>query len=157
MGVTVIRPPLVYGLDAKGNFAQMIAVLKKRLPLPFACVNNRRSLIYVGNLVDALIVCATHPYAAGKTYLVSDNEDISTPDLLRLLGNALNKPARLFCCPTLLLKILGFFSSKSSQVESLLGSLQIDAEKIQKELGWTPPFSLTEGLNASVIKPNKNN
>jgi nucleoside-diphosphate-sugar epimerase len=148
--VVIVRPPLVYGPDVKGNFAQMISVVAKGLPLPFASVNNKRSLIYVKNLVDALILCATHPAAAGNTYLVSDGEDVSTSDLLRKLSVAMCKKSRLFSCPIILLKLAATAFRKSDQVERLLGSLQVDGSKIRRELGWVPPFSMDDGLKATV-------
>jgi len=148
--VVIVRPTLVYGAGVKGNFAQMLRVLAKGIPLPLASVRNLRSLIYVENLVDALIVCATHPDAAGKIYLVSDGEDISTPDLLRRLGTALGRPVRLFPCPQALLKLAGQLTGKSDQVERLLGSLQVDSDKIRRELNWTPPYSLQQGLQATA-------
>lgn len=148
--VVIIRPPLVYGEGVKGNFAQMLKVLARQIPLPMASVRNRRSLVYVGNLVDALIACATHPAAAGQTYLVSDDEDVSTPDLLRLLGKAMARPARLFPCPPTVLKLAGRLTGKSNQIERLLGSLQVDSGKIRRELNWTPPYSLQQGLQATA-------
>lgn len=148
--VVIVRPPLVYGEGVKGNFAQMLKVLDRGLPLPLASVHNQRSLIYVGNLVDALIVCATHPAAAGQTYLVSDGEDVSTSELLRQLGAAMGHPARLFPCPQALLKLAGCLTGKADQVERLLGSLQVDSSKICRELGWTPSFTLEKGLKQSV-------
>ena len=146
MEVVIVRPPLVYGAGVKGNFAQMLKVLARGIPLPLASVNNRRSLLYVGNLADALILCATHPAAANQTYLISDGEDISTPDLLRQLGVAMGHPARLFSCPPALLMFAGKLLGKSDQVDRLLGSLQIDSSKIRRELGWQAPFALQEGL-----------
>lgn len=148
--IVIIRPPLVYGVDAPGNFAQMIKVLAKRIPLPLAAVRNLRSLIYVENLVDALILCAMHPDAAGQTYLVSDGEDVSTPDLLRKLAEAMGQPAHLFSFPTALLKLAGRLIRKSDQVDRVLGSLQVDSSKIRRELGWQPPFTLDEGLKATA-------
>lgn len=147
--VVIVRPPLVYGAGVKGNFAQMLKVLARGIPLPLASVNNRRSLIYVGNLVDTLILCATHPKAAGQTYLVSDGEDISTPDLLRELGDAMGHPARLLPCPQALLKLAGRLTGKADQVERLLGSLSVESGKIRRELGWTPPYTLQKGLTIS--------
>jgi nucleoside-diphosphate-sugar epimerase len=144
--VVIVRPPLVYGAGVKGNFAQMIKVLARGIPLPLASVHNRRSLLYVGNLVDALILCATHPAAVGQTYLVSDGQGVSTTDLLRQLGAVMGCPARLFFCPAMLLKMAGRLSGKSDQVERLLGSLQVDSSKIRRELGWTPPYTLQQGL-----------
>ncbi len=148
--VVIVRPPLVYGGNAPGNFAQMLKVLAKGIPLPLASAHNLRSFIYVENLVDALIVCATRPAAAGQTYLVSDGEDISTPDLLRQLGIAMGYPARLLPCPPALLKLAGRLVGRSDQIERLLGSLQVDSSKIRRELGWQPPYTLQQGLQATA-------
>ncbi len=148
--VVIVRPPLIYGPGVKGNFAQMLGAVAKGAPLPFASAHNRRSLIYVGNLVDALIACATHPAAAGQTYLVCDGEDISTPDLLRRLAAAMNVPARLFRCPPALLQLAGKLAGKSQKLERLLGSLQVDGGKIRRDLNWTPPCSLQQGLQATA-------
>ncbi len=148
--VVIVRPPLVYGAGVKGNFAQMLKVISKSVPLPFASIKNLRSFIYVDNLADALIVCATHPDAAGQTYLVSDGEDISTPDLLRQLAAAMHVPSRLFPCPPGLLRCAGSLLGKSAQVERLLGSLQVDSGKIRRELNWQPGYTLRQGLQASV-------
>ena len=148
--VVIVRPPLVYGAGVKGNFVQMLKVLAKRIPLPLASVHNLRSLIYVKSLVDALIVCATHPAASGQTYLVSDGEDVSTPELLRQLAEAMGHPARLFPCSPALLKMAGRLSGKADQVERLLGSLQVDSGKIRRELNWIPPYSLQQGLQKTA-------
>jgi nucleoside-diphosphate-sugar epimerase len=134
----------------KGNFAQLLKMLAKGIPLPLASVRNLRSLVYVENLVDALLVCATHPAAAGQTYLVSDGEDIQTPDLLRRLGAAMQHPARLLPCHPALLKLAGRLTGKSDQVERLSGSLRVDSVKIRRELNWTPPHSLQQGLRATA-------
>lgn len=150
MEVVVVRPPLVYGAGVKGNFITMLEVLAKGIPLPLASVHNLRSLIYVGNLVDALIACAVHPAAAGQTYLVSDGEDISTPDLLRRLGAALGRPARLFPCPPAALKLVGRVTGRSGQIERLLGALRVDGGKIRRDLSWTPPCTLQQGLQATA-------
>lgn len=149
--IVIVRPPLVYGPNVKGNFFQMLKVVRKRVPLPLAAVDNLRSLIYVGNLVDVLILCATHPAAAGQTYLVSDDEDVSTSDLLRELGKVMGCPARLLRCPPILLKLGGSLFGKSEQIERLLGSLRVDSGKIRRELGWMPPYSLLHGLKATAI------
>lgn len=148
--IVIVRPPLVYGANVKGNFAQMLKMLAKRLPLPLASAHNQRSLVYVENLVDGLIACATLPAAAGKTYLISDGEDISTPDLLQRLGAAMGCPAKLFPCPHALLKLAGWLTGKSAAIERLLGSLQIDSGKIRRELGWKPPHTLQQGLQATA-------
>lgn len=148
--VVIVRPPLIYGAGVKGNFAQMLKILAKDIPLPLASVHNQRSLVYTENLVDALILCATHPAATGQTYLVSDGEDISTPSLLLQLGAAMGHPARLFSCHTTLLKLAGRLIGKSDQVERLLGSLQVDSGKIRRELNWIPPYTLRQGLQATA-------
>ena len=148
--VVVVRPPLVYGPAVKGNFATMLKVLRRGLPLPLASVSNLRSLIYVGNLADALILCATHPAASRQTYVLSDGEDLSTPDLLRRLGRAIGKPASLLPCPPGLLELAGKLVGKRAPVERLLGSLRVDDGKIRRELGWSPPHSLSDGLRATA-------
>ena len=148
--VVIVRPPLVYGAGVKGNFAQMLKVLAKGIPLPLASVSNLRSLVYIGNFVDALLKCATHPAAADQTYLVSDGEDVSTPDMLRLLGEAMGHPARLLTCPQALLALAGRLLGKSDQIDRLLGSLQVDSSKIRRELNWQPPYSLQQGLQATA-------
>jgi nucleoside-diphosphate-sugar epimerase len=148
--VVILRLPLVYGPGVKGNFIQMMKAVSAGIPLPLASVRNSRSLVYLGNLVDALIACATHPAAAGQTYLISDGEDVSTPELLRRLAGALGVPARLFPFPPSLLKFAGMLTGKSAQVDRLLGSLQVDSSKIRQELGWQPPFSMAQGLKATA-------
>ncbi len=148
--IVVVRPSLVYGPGVKGNFAQMLAVIAKHIPLPFASVHNRRSLIYLGNLADALIACSTHPVAAGQTYLVCDGEDVSTPDLLRQLGDAMRCPAHILPFPPSWLRMLGKIFDKSDQVERLLGSLQVDSDKIRRDLNWVPPYTLQQGLQATA-------
>jgi nucleoside-diphosphate-sugar epimerase len=155
--IVVVRPPLVYGAGVKGNFAQMMRVLNQHIPLPLAAIHNQRSMIYVGNLVDALIACATHVNAAGNTYLLSDGEDVSTPNLLRQLGLALGKSARLFPFPATLLQLLAKLLGKGEQVARVTQSLKVDSGKIRRDLGWTPPFSLQQGLAITAQSQNKNN
>jgi len=148
--VVVVRPTLVYGPGVKANFLNLIKCVEKGIPFPFASVKNLRSLIYVGNLVDALALCSVHSAAAGKTYLVSDGEDVSTPELYRRLAMALKVPVRLFSLPRMLLQAIGAITGKSSSVRRLMGSLTVDNSKIRRELGWTPPFSMEEGIRATV-------
>ena len=148
--VVIVRPPLVYAPGVKGNFAQMLGVVAKGVPLPFASVHNQRSMVYLGNLVDALIACATQPAAAGQTYLVSDGEDVSTPELLRLLAHGMNVPSRLLPCPPVWLRLAGKLTGKSNQIERLLGSLQVDSDKIRHDLNWVPPYSVQQGLQATA-------
>jgi nucleoside-diphosphate-sugar epimerase len=148
--IVIVRPPLVYGPGVKGNFIQMLNVLAKGIPLPLASVRNARSLVFVGNLADALMTCATRPAAAGQTYLVSDGEDISTPELLRTLATEAGRPARLLPFPPGLLKALAKLTGKGAQAERLLGSLRVESGKIRAELNWTPPYTLRQGLQTTA-------
>lgn len=148
--IVIVRPPLVSGPGVKGNFEQMLRVVARGIPLPFASLQNQRSLIYLGNLVDALITCATHPAAPGKTFLVCDGEDVSTPVLLQLLAAAMGVTSRLLPCPPALLRFAGSMVGRSQQAERLLGSLQVDGDKIRRDLNWVPPYSLQQGLRATA-------
>ncbi|MDP2278643.1 MAG: NAD-dependent dehydratase, partial [Nitrospirota bacterium] len=104
----------------------------------------------IGNLVHAIIRCIEHPDAVNKTFLVSDGQDVSTPDLIRMIAGAMGKKARLFPCPAPLLKMIGKVTGKSAEVERLTGSLQIDSDKIRRELNWIPPFTMEEGLKETA-------
>ena len=141
---------MVYGPGVKANFLNMMKIISRGIPLPLASITNKRSLIYVGNLVDALATCAVHPNAAGKTYLVSDGEDVSTPELIRRTASALGVSARLFPTPVSLMKLVGKLTGKSGAVNRLAGSLTVDSSKIRQELGWVPPFTMEEGLRETV-------
>ncbi|MCX5784292.1 MAG: NAD-dependent epimerase/dehydratase family protein [Elusimicrobia bacterium] len=146
----MLRAPLVYGPEAPGNFFALIKVVSKGLPLPLASIRNRKSFVYIGNLVNAIILCCTHTAAAGNTYLVSDGEDISTPELIRRLANALGRPPRLFPFPPALMRLAGKLTGKTTAVDRLLGSLVVDSGRIRRELGWKPPFTVTEGLRETA-------
>ena len=148
--IVVVRPPLVYGAGVKGNFVQMMRVVARGVPLPLGSVRNKRDLVYVVNLVSALLACATHPAAAGQTYLISDGEPVSTTELLRRLAQALEAPSRVFAFPTAWLELAGKLVGKSAQVERLLGSLQVDSGKIRNQLNWTPPYTMQQGLQATA-------
>ena len=142
----VVRSPLVYGPGVGGNFLQLLNVLRRSIPLPLAGVVNRRSLIYRGNLVDVLTRCVHDRRASGQTYLVSDGEDLSTPELIRGLAKALGLTARLWPLPLPMLRWMGRVVGKSAMIDRLLGSLQIDSSKVRRELDWHPPFSVDRGL-----------
>lgn len=150
MAVVILRPPLVYGPGAGGNFLRLMRLVARGMPLPFAAVQNRRSLLYVGNLVDAIDHCRTHPAAAGKTYLVSDGEDLSTPELVRHIAAALGRPARLLPLPVGVLRWASGLLGKADEAERLLGSLLIDSSAIRRDLDWRPPFSVSAGLAATA-------
>lgn len=146
----VVRPPLVYGPGVKGNLARLIRLLARGLPLPLGGIHNRRSLIFVGNLADALLCCATHPAAAGRTYLVSDDHDLSTPELLRRLAQAQGRPCRLLSVAPALLRPLLTGLGQGAAFARLSGSLQLDISRIRRELGWQPPWTIDDGLASCI-------
>ena len=146
MQIVILRPPLVYGPGVKGNFLRLMHWVARGVPLPLASITNRRSLIYVENLVDAIIAAAQSPAAAGKTYLVGDSEDVSTPGLIQSIAAALQVRARLFPCPPALLMAAATALGKREEMRRLTGSLQIDSSKIRSELAWAPRFDLAQGL-----------
>lgn len=144
--LVIIRPPLVHGPGVKGNFASLIKVLRRGIPLPLGAITaNRRSLIGLDNLCDALNLCLTHPQASGRTFLVKDGDDVSTTRLIRLLAQGLGRPARLLPVPVALLRLAGRLTGKSAAIERLTGSLVVDDGPL-RGLGWTPPVSLEDGL-----------
>lgn len=150
MEFVILRPPLVFGPGVKANFLDLIKIIYKGIPLPLSKIHNRRSFIYIENLVDAVIVCMNHPGAAGQTFFVSDNEDISTTDLILKIASALDKTPRLFPFPGLLLVTISKIIGKESPVKRLLGSLVVDITKIKQELGWNPPFTMEYGLQKTA-------
>lgn len=150
LDVVILRPPVVYGPGVKANFLHLLKLVASGIPLPLDSVDNRRSLIYVGNLVDAIITCASHPRAAGETFLVSDDEDISTPQLIHMISAGMEKQSRLLPCPTGILVVLAKLIGKSSEIERLISSLSIDCSKIRTTLGWKPPFSMEEGIRETI-------
>ena len=151
MAVVILRPPLVYGPGVKANFLKLLQTVDRRMPLPFAGLQNQRSLIYVDNLVDAIVSCVLHPNAPGQTFLVSDGKDVSTPELIRMIAAALQKQPRLFRFPPLALYIAGRLTGKGPAVDRLIGSLSVNTGKIKNELGWTAPFTLEEGLQNTAF------
>lgn len=155
--IAIVRPPLVYGAGVKGNFISLMTAIDKGVPLPLAGAKNLRSLLYVDNLADALIVCATHPDAAGQTYLLSDGEDISTAMLVEKIAVALGRKGRSFYVPPSLLRIALAMLGRSAQVDRLFGALQVSNQKIRNELGWLPPFTLEQGLRATAAWYNRRN
>ena len=144
--IVIVRPPLVYGPEVKGNFRRLLAAVYRGIPLPLASVQNARSLIYLENLVSALMCCATHPAAAGKTYLVCDGDDTSIAQLVRQLAKGLDSIPRLFPMPLKLLRGLGALFGRLAAVDRLLESLRIDDGLIRKELAWKPSYTLSQGL-----------
>ena len=149
--VVIIRPPLVYGPGVKANFESLMRWLARGVPLPLAAVTeNRRSLLAVDNLVDLIVTCLNHPAAANQTFLVGDDEDLSTAELLKRMGAAMERPARLFYMPPALLKLGATSLNKSGIYQRLCSSLQLDITKTRQLLGWTPPLSVDEGLRRAA-------
>ena len=150
MEVVVIRMPLVYGLGAKGNLNNLIKLINYNIPLPFSSIKNKRSLLGIDNLIDILIKCIRHPNAQGKTFLVSDGEDVPTPKLIKLIASSLKKKAYLFPLPNYILKFLGLIFGKSEEINKLVGSLRVDHNYTTDVLNWTPPISVEEGIRRMV-------
>jgi len=146
LDVVILRPPLVYGPGVKANFLRLMQLVARGVPLPLGAVENRRSMVYLGNLVDAIRVCLEAPAAKGRTYLVSDGADLSTPDLVRGIADALGVRPRLLPCPVRWLEAAGALAGRSAQVARLTGSLQIDSSRLREELGWRPPYTVAAGL-----------
>lgn len=150
MEIAIVRPPLVYGPGVGANFLRLIGLVERGLPLPLASVRNRRSLVYVGNLADLIVRCVDHPAAAGRTFVASDGEDLSTPALIARIAAALGVAPRLWPCPPRLLRAAAALFGKSAAAERLLGSLQVDASAATSVLGWRPPWSSLDGMAATV-------
>lgn len=150
MEVVIIRPPLVYGPKVKGNFLNLLKLSKLPLPLPFGLINNQRSMVYLDNLVDLIITCIDHPEAANKIFLASDKDDLSLSRLLNLIRKAMNKPAFLLPVPAFLFQIAGKLTGRSAVVDRLLGNLQVDSNDAKKYLNWTPPYTVEQGIKATV-------
>ena len=144
--IVVLRPPLVYGPGVRGNFRRLLRAVDRGVPLPLGRATALRSLLYLDNLVHALVTCLDHPLAAARTYLVSDGEDVSAAELVRRLGRALNRTPRLVSVPVGLVRALAGLAGRSADVQRLLSPLQVDARRIREELGWAPPFTLDQGI-----------
>lgn len=151
MEVVIIRPPLVYGPGVKANFESMMRWLKSGVPLPLGSLTqNKRSMVALGNLVDLITVCLSHPAAANQVFLVSDGEDLSTADLLQRTAAALGVNSRLFFVPPIVLKSLAKLLGKEAVYQRLCGSLQIDMAKTRQLLHWNPPLSVEMGLRLAA-------
>ncbi len=148
--LVIVRPPLVHGPRAPGNFGTLWRAVATGRWLPLGGIDNQRSLIGIDNLVDVLVLCAIHPHAAGEVFLVSDGEDISTPGLVRAVAAAQGRSPRLLTVPTALLKLAAACAGKSAELERLTWSLKVDSSKVTRMLGWQPPYSLAEGLHRAA-------
>lgn len=146
MEITIIRPPIVYGYGVKGNFKAMISFINKGYPLPLGNIRNKKSLLALDNLIDFVIVCLKNPAAANKIFLVSDDNDISTTDLLIKIGLIIKKPARLITFPSNILKISASIIGQRDVADKLFRNMQADISETKKILNWVPPISIDEGL-----------
>ncbi|MBS0418995.1 MAG: NAD-dependent epimerase/dehydratase family protein [Proteobacteria bacterium] len=142
----IVRPPLVYGVGVRANFLRLMALVDRGLPLPLGSVRNRRSLVNVWNLSDFLVTLLSHPAAAGRTWLVSDGEDLSTAELVRKIARALDRPARLLPVPVGLLSLAAQLAGRKAELSRLLGSLVVDSSPAHRELGWVPPVAIDAAL-----------
>jgi len=159
---TILRPTLVYGPGNPGNMERLIQLVNRGLPLPFASVKNRRSFVFVGNLVDANATSLTHPKATNQTFLVSDGQDVSTLQLIHKIAYNLGRPCNVLTVPPNLLKLAGHLGDtvqylsqraiplNTSNIDRLLGSLFVDSSHIQTTLNWQPPFTLDQGLEQTL-------
>jgi nucleoside-diphosphate-sugar epimerase len=147
---TILRPTLVYGSGNPGNMERLMKLVKTGLPLPLGSINNQKSFVYVGNLIDAIISCINHPNAKNQTFIISDGEDLSTSELIRRLGKALDKSPLLLPFPPELLRLITKLLGKADISDRLLGSLQVDNSKIRQILDWKPPYTVDQGLQATA-------
>jgi nucleoside-diphosphate-sugar epimerase len=150
METVVVRPVLTYGPGVRANFLAMLRWIWRGIPLPFGAVRNLRSLVGVDNLTDFLATCVRHGAASNQTFLVSDGRDLSTPELIRSAGAALQRPARLFAVPPRLLGMAGFLAGKQEPLRRLLDSLQVDIAKARRVLGWDPPQTFEAELERTA-------
>lgn len=148
--VVIIRPPLVYGPNAPGNFGSLMRAVQRGWPLPLGAIHNQRSLVALDNLVDFIITCIDHPQAANQTFLVSDGQDLSTAELVRGMAQAAGVPARLLPVPVWALQAGAALLGKGDAVQRLCGNLQVDISKARRLLGWVPPVSVKEGLRRAM-------
>ena len=148
--VVVVRLPLVYGNGVKGNLARLIKLVRSGIPLPLSLIKNQRSMIGIDNLVDLLIRCIDHPEAKGKTFLASDGEDLSTPELIKFIASSMGRKANLFPLPIFILKFLGSVFGKSEEINRLVGSLSIDNSYTKEILNWNPPLSIEKSIRRMV-------
>ncbi len=150
MDVVIIRPPLVYGPNVKANFETMMKWLYRGIPLPLGAIHNQRSLVALDNLVDLIKTCIEHPNAKNQTFLVSDDEDLSTTELLQRLASSLGKPSHLIPIPAYLLTTAATVLGKRDLVQRLCSSLHVDISHAKQVLGWSPPISVTEALQKTA-------
>jgi nucleoside-diphosphate-sugar epimerase len=152
MEVVIIRPPLVYGHGAPGNFGKLTRLAQKNLPLPLGSIHNKRSLVALDNLIDLIVTCINHPKAANQTFLVSDDRDVSVTELLKMMTLAAGKKSRLIPVPLSLLTLSCKLIGKQAVIERLSGNLQVDISHTKETLNWKPPITIEEGINRCFIR-----
>jgi nucleoside-diphosphate-sugar epimerase len=145
-----VRSPLVYGAGVRANFLNLMEWIRRGRPLPFGAVRNLRSLISVWNLADVLVRAAEHPVAGGRVWMVSDGADVSTPELLRALGQAMGRAVKLAPVPVSLLRVAGALMGRRAEMDRLCGSLVVDISETRSILDWTPPLTLQSGLERTA-------
>lgn len=151
MEIVIIRPPLVYGEGVKANFASLMRLVTKGLPLPFRLIkNNKRSLVSVYNLVDLIKVCIDHPNAANQVFLASDDHDLSTAEMVALMAKVQNKPNLAIPVPVWCFKLAGKLLGKQAVIDRLTGSLQLDIAHTKSTLNWSPPFPVEHGFELAA-------
>ncbi len=151
MEVVVIRPPLVYGSGAKGNFSRLLRLVHTMNMLPLGNIKNKRSLLYVNNLCDLILYCIVHDKAPGQVLIPCDTSDLSTPELIRLMAKCLHTPCYLLPVPVFLLQWLGQLLGKNAEIRRLTESLQIDGNEVTRKIGWQPPVQVNEAFRQSIV------
>lgn len=146
MELVIVRPPLVYGSKAPGNFGSLVSLVSKLPCLPFGLINNKRDFISVHNLAELLIICAKHPNAATHTFLASDNGPVSIKEFTNCIAQSLDKKVIQLPIPVYLMRLCGKLFGKSSMVEQLVGNLEVDSSDLKKILDWTPPYTMKESM-----------
>ena len=154
-GWTILRPPFVYGPGGKGNFPRLVALarLSTIVPLPLASIENRRSIVFVGNLADLIAHLVRRPRSSARIVLPTDAEDVSTPELIRAIAAAIGSRARLFRCPPVLLRTAARLIGRSAEMDRLTESLRLDSRYLREELEWQPPFTLERSLALAIQPP----
>lgn len=142
----ILRPPMVYGADVAGNFARLVSAVRRGVPLPLGCIDNRRSLISVDNLADATMCALTHDGAVGAVVTLSDGEDCSTATLVRAIGDAIGRPARILPVPVAALTLTARMTGRTTIVRRIVGNLQVDNSEARTRLNWTPHDRLETAL-----------
>jgi len=150
MDTVIVRSPLVYGPGVRANFLRLMSLVDKEWPLPLGAVDNARSLVSIWNLCDFLVRVLSYPAARNRTWMISDGDDLSTPELIRRIGRAMNRRVRLVPVPASLLKLIGGLTGRKAELDRLCGSLAIDVAPTRRELGWSPLLTVDEGIARTV-------